>query len=490
MSNPIEIPLPLSPPLSPYLSLENLPSPPSPLDSGQPQQESISSPLVPPVQFDPSSTADALTPDDSKSPEPDVHEPSNPIKDHESELPQAKTFLPPRRPKEWDSVVHQTPRGISITDLAKEGKRSVSNSMMRIGGRTISGTLQYALLPDVPQTRQEFSTSVGDHTTDPTSVAGEDRVFAGTEKELRKKEEEDKETGSVREVESDDGMAEEEHLENVEAKAMRELENAEILREMEEEVNHFAAITAEGKNVNVEDSLNMEDKENDSNDQEQGDNTSDKREPVVEVNDLTNQDQDEIWMSYIRQQLNTLFPDFFPSSESENSDDIQPNSNPYYPRFPSLSMRQYQPINSDQYDMPTPPLTASRRMIPEDGDMADTSFSSADTSISNFPHPLHGDEITINSNEMGLRVRVPNVRNEIADMKDEISRLRTVVGGIAEELKIGQNVTRSGDTLSSEVGPEGVIWTDKMDVKSKEEISVEGTEISGKQIPSALLEVS
>ncbi|EIW71427.1 hypothetical protein TREMEDRAFT_71158 [Tremella mesenterica DSM 1558] len=195
-------------------------------------------------------------------------------------------------------------------------------------------------------------------------------------------------------------------------------------------------------------------------------------------------------MSYIRQQLNTLFPDFFPSSESENSDDIQPNSNPYYPHFPSLAMRQYQPINSDQYDMPTPPLTASRRMIPEDGDMADASFSSADTNISNFPHPLHGDEITINSNEMGLRVRVPNVRNEIADMKDEISRLRTVVGGIAEELKIGQNVTRSGDTLSSEVGPEGVIWTDKMDVKSKEEISLEMPERTGKQIPSALLEVS
>jgi len=114
---------------------------------------------------------------------------------------------------------------------------------------------------------------------------------------------------------------------------------------------------------------------------------------------LTDQESDEIWMSYVRQQLGTLFPDFFHRDSShaeydEMNDSFNPLPSPYDPIVVGQE-REWGLVRDG----------AHHRPIEE-------------------------------STHMALQARngmigVPNVRQEISGLKEEIERLRGVVGGLA-----------------------------------------------------------
>ncbi|KAK1923467.1 hypothetical protein DB88DRAFT_491345 [Papiliotrema laurentii] len=112
---------------------------------------------------------------------------------------------------------------------------------------------------------------------------------------------------------------------------------------------------------------------------------------------MTDQDNDEVWMQYVRNQLGTLFPDFFHPAE----------------------------------------LSVSTGSIPlgRSGDgWAMVQDGAHQRPGTHFPAPLGGE--------------VPNVREEISGLRDEIERLRGVVGGLADGLVRGQAVEQ-GDPEAS-----------------------------------------
>ena len=140
----------------------------------------------------------------------------------------------------------------------------------------------------------------------------------------------------------------------------------------------------------------------------------------------TNQDQDEIWMSYVRQQLNTLFPDFFADTAAMTATATA----------------------AGHGGMPTPPLSsrqpsgATQEAALAEGDDRDEGaegHASLDTSVSSVGPPTPADtRHTVGPYGMAVgNVRVPNVRDEISDLREEIGRLRGVVGGLAEGLARG-----------------------------------------------------
>lgn len=130
--------------------------------------------------------------------------------------------------------------------------------------------------------------------------------------------------------------------------------------------------------------------------QVEGYNMAEIRDSVV---GLTDQESDEIWMSYVRQQLGTLFPDFFHrdplhADYDEMNDSSNPLPSPYIPTV--VDQERGWGLVRDG---------AHHRPIEE-------------------------------STHMALQARngmigVPNVRQEINGLKEEIERLRGVVGGLA-----------------------------------------------------------
>lgn len=99
---------------------------------------------------------------------------------------------------------------------------------------------------------------------------------------------------------------------------------------------------------------------------------------------LTDQDQDEVWMQYVRNQLGTLFPDFF-NEPVEEGDHVGTGGE-----------------------------NVGWAMVQDGAHRRPMTFA-----------PV-ADE--------GQRGDVPNVREELHGLRDEIERLRGVVGGLAEGL--------------------------------------------------------
>lgn len=103
---------------------------------------------------------------------------------------------------------------------------------------------------------------------------------------------------------------------------------------------------------------------------------------------LTGQEEDEAWMGYVRQQLNTLFPDYFEADAMSQ-------------RITGLS-------GAD-----------------EEGADGDRDVSVSTVATTELPMPVA---------RFGLS-GVPNVRTEIGGLKDEIARLRSVVSDLAEDMR-------------------------------------------------------
>jgi hypothetical protein len=115
---------------------------------------------------------------------------------------------------------------------------------------------------------------------------------------------------------------------------------------------------------------------------------------------LTDQDQDEVWMSYVRNQLSALFPDFFDPSLTTSTSSAIPATG-----------------------LPTP-MTGSfdqSRQYHSEHDEADGAV------MGRYGHgAYHGS---------GAET-VPNVRMEIGSLREEIERLRGVVSGLADNMSL------------------------------------------------------
>ncbi|WWD04481.1 hypothetical protein V865_002551 [Kwoniella europaea PYCC6329] len=210
------------------------------------------------------------------------------------------------------------------------------------------------------------------------------------------------------------------------------------------------------------------------------------------------QDQDEIWMEYVRNQLSSLFPDFFGADpgqlqaqigeatylrrehqqeaeygvyqESQRKremegeggeqmgmeDGVERIGSPLFPREETTSQPDGQ-IRSPpgaMIDSPTVGRSVSLRnghdvfSTPATNDRSFVSASSS-TDFSSLPTP------PLRSNAEMLRgnVVIPNVRDEIGGLRDEIERLRSVVGGLAQELG-GGGIGQQREIRSEEVARE------------------------------------
>ncbi|OCF62106.1 hypothetical protein L486_01773 [Kwoniella mangroviensis CBS 10435] len=190
------------------------------------------------------------------------------------------------------------------------------------------------------------------------------------------------------------------------------------------------------------------------------------------------QDQDEIWMEYVRNQLSSLFPDFFGAdpgqlqaqmgeatylghgyqqeaesgvyqeSQQEGAmegdgeggeqmtmeDGVERIGSPLFPPEDATSR-----INGRSEPVSSIDSLSSRRMSTSRNvhdvystPANDRSFISngSSTDFSSLPTP------PMRSNAEMLRgnVMIPNVRDEISGLREEIERLRSVVGGLAQEL--------------------------------------------------------
>ncbi|WWC92684.1 uncharacterized protein L201_007643 [Kwoniella dendrophila CBS 6074] len=214
------------------------------------------------------------------------------------------------------------------------------------------------------------------------------------------------------------------------------------------------------------------------------------------------QDQDEVWMSYVRNQLSTLFPDFFgmnpielstsssyqyPSqtltqAQEYRSDpgpgpDYMSAETPNQSEYLDMEERQEVPdqeeqhgdnvglttngniasnssrmINNDELSSPPPssigryPITdlfsplspPALNSTPHNHNFVDRSFSmtstTASTDISSLPTP------PLRSNAQMLRgnVVIPSIRDEMSDLREEIERLRSVVGDLAQDLGVNR----------------------------------------------------
>lgn len=154
----------------------------------------------------------------------------------------------------------------------------------------------------------------------------------------------------------------------------------------------------------------------------------------------TTQDEDEIWMTYVRQQLGMLFPDFF----STDPDQLARSA-----ESAGLEGITTQPQDDDEEGEGNRSARSTSRVQEVGNDpfspsAGDTSFTTATSSTEDSSlslatppptgRPDHGHSLGRMMGGMG-GMGVPNVREEISGLKDEIMRLRSVVGGLAEGLR-------------------------------------------------------
>ncbi|ODN84969.1 hypothetical protein L202_00812 [Cryptococcus amylolentus CBS 6039] len=172
----------------------------------------------------------------------------------------------------------------------------------------------------------------------------------------------------------------------------------------------------------------------------------------------TAQEQDELWMAHVREQLNTLFPDFF-AAEPGDLGDLAGLGEDMAGRFQEEEGDEEEEGEGDKSVGSVRVRSVDDEVEGEgegDGEgeedqAEETSFTtsaSATTSPSlnlqtppptGLPRsfsssmPLHRSQrqVTRGRGSFG----VPNVREEITDLREEIMRLRSVVGGLADGMR-------------------------------------------------------
>lgn len=213
---------------------------------------------------------------------------------------------------------------------------------------------------------------------------------------------------------------------------------------------------------------------------------------------LTTQDEDEIWMAYVRQQLGMLFPDFF----STDPDQLARSA-----ESAGLEGITTQPQDDDEEGEGNTSARSTSRVQQVGNDpfspsAGDTSFTTATSSTEDSSlslatppptgRPDHGHSLGRMMGGMG-GMGVPNVREEISGLRDEIMRLRSVVGGLAEGLRAEvAEVAEMGEDDQDQQnafipGPEGGAEGSAEDLV-EENIHVEETK--NDQLPKAFLKVS
>ncbi|TYJ53211.1 hypothetical protein B9479_006189 [Cryptococcus floricola] len=172
----------------------------------------------------------------------------------------------------------------------------------------------------------------------------------------------------------------------------------------------------------------------------------------------TAQEQDELWMAHVREQLNTLFPDFFAAEPGDLGD---------LAGLGEDMARRFQEEEDDEEEEGEGDKSVGSVRVREvddevegegegDGEgeedqAEETSFTtsaSATTSPSlnlqtppptGLPRsfsssmPLHRTQRQVSRGRASFGV--PNVREEITDLREEIMRLRSVVGGLADGMR-------------------------------------------------------
>nr|ODN86778.1 hypothetical protein L203_04028 [Cryptococcus depauperatus CBS 7841] len=144
--------------------------------------------------------------------------------------------------------------------------------------------------------------------------------------------------------------------------------------------------------------------------EEDGEEGVEEEEERIRFQVATQQEQDEVWMAYVRQQLGALFPDFFHADPS------------------SLTGGAF--VEDD--DGEDEKVVEREPFSPSLGDTSFTETSTTESSALATPPPTGRPSLGA-LERAGLSV--PNVREEITGLRDEIMRLRSVVGGLAEGLR-------------------------------------------------------
>lgn len=177
----------------------------------------------------------------------------------------------------------------------------------------------------------------------------------------------------------------------------------------------------------------------------------------AQVAALTDQEKDEVWMSYVRAQLAALFPDLSSSepivdllndptygSDSISNHVLRPSSSPYIP-----SGAQGRSVSGSTAE--SAPVRTPR---------SPSGSSGLDTSLSREPGRNTGLGI---SGELGwLQATPTTMRGELEELREEIQMLRGVVGGLAEGLggrarqdemeAVGQGRAGTAGPTGAEVG--------------------------------------
>lgn len=250
-------------------------------------------------------------------------------------------------------------------------------------GRKVSGTMQYAIVPPVDWVQEEEEERVMQRGRRVTSEYSEDDIDGGVEFDLIH-------AGSAA------AFLDNEHHEG---------EN-QIMRAGEEE----------------------------------GEETVEQDEDRLRFQVSTTQDEDEVWMAYVRQQLGVLFPDFFSTDPGQLARSAEPAE------LKTTSIHSQDDHEEDEGNTSVRSTPGVREvgndsfsLFPGDASFTTATTSTQDSSLSlTTPpptgRPLHGHNLGTMMGGIGA-MGVPNVREEISGLREEIMRLRSVVGGLAEELR-------------------------------------------------------
>lgn len=152
--------------------------------------------------------------------------------------------------------------------------------------------------------------------------------------------------------------------------------------------------------------------------------------------------EEEAWMGYVRQQLNTLFPDLFhPDPLMDHPSESDHDNAHDTPELEEGGEGEGETSISTiaTNELPTPPISGSLTRFGSRSGFGFGLGSGPDT---------HG---------LGGIAGVPNVRHELGGLREEIERLRGVVSGLAEGMRAQPTSTTTitdipTSTLDSQVG--------------------------------------
>nr|KIR85148.1 hypothetical protein I308_04399 [Cryptococcus tetragattii IND107] len=172
----------------------------------------------------------------------------------------------------------------------------------------------------------------------------------------------------------------------------------------------------------------------------EGEETVEEEEDRLRFQVSTTQDEDEVWMAYVRQQLGVLFPDFFSTDPSQLARSAESA------KLETTSIRSQDDHEEGEGNMSVRSTSGVREVgnesfshFPGDTSFTTATSSTEDSSLSLATppptgRPLHGHNLGTMMGGIGA-MGVPNVREEISGLREEIMRLRGVVRGLAEELR-------------------------------------------------------